>query len=466
MKSKRKLVMIGIMLLLAAGAGFGYYLWNQKTTTTASAQTTRINTSAVKTGSITLSADGTGTLVASQEKKLNFAVKGTVGAVNVQVGDQVKKGDVLAELSDLDTLETALVSAQADQISAQKALTTLKNSAKTNLANAELSLLSAQKAFNDAKSGVKLKGAARCDADTTKAYWDKYLKIKDQLDFLGDGGGNADLYLTKIEPLKTEAATAYTAYIYCAKFTEYEIASSTGTLALKELALKDAETKLADLKANNGIDTNDLALAENKVANARIGISKAQKNLDGSKITAPIDGTVISVAGQVGEDVDTTTFITVADLAHPQVQFYIDETDFDKIAVGNPVKITFDAITDKEFSGKVLKISPSLSTGSGYAAIQALAELTLDGAYKTRLLPAGLNAAVEVVGDQALNVLVVPVEALRALGDNQYSVFVVDANGNATLRTVEIGLQDVTNVEIKSGLSLGELVSTGVVEMK
>ena len=78
-------------------------------------------------------------------------------------------------------------------------------------------------------------------------------------------------------------------------------------------------------------------------------------------------------------------------------------------------------------------------------------------------LPVGLNAAVDIVAGRAENAVLVPVEALRDLGDGQYAVFVME-NGEPTLRVVEVGLMDVTYAEILSGLQAGEIVTTGIAQ--
>jgi hypothetical protein len=56
----------------------------------------------------------------------------------------------------------------------------------------------------------------------------------------------------------------------------------------------------------------------------------------------------------------------------------------------------------------------------------------------------------------------VPIEALHQTGD-QYTVFVME-NGKPTVRTVEVGIQDLVYAEIKSGLNAGDVVTTGVTE--
>ena len=59
--------------------------------------------------------------------------------------------------------------------------------------------------------------------------------------------------------------------------------------------------------------------------------------------------------------------------------------------------------------------------------------------------------------------VMIPVEALHQIEDGRYTVFVME-NGTPKLRLVEVGLQDITYAEIKSGLEAGEIVTTGIVE--
>ena len=80
-------------------------------------------------------------------------------------------------------------------------------------------------------------------------------------------------------------------------------------------------------------------------------------------------------------------------------------------------------------------------------------------------LPVGVEAAINVISGQADNAVLVPVEALHKLVDNSYTVFVM-AGGKPTLTVVEVGLQDDTYAEIKSGVKAGDVVTTGVVETK
>ena len=109
----------------------------------------------------------------------------------------------------------------------------------------------------------------------------------------------------------------------------------------------------------------------------------------------------------------------------------------------------------------MIRIYPTLVTTGNYPTLECLAQLDLSGETQTYNFTAGMNATAEVISGSAQNALLVPVEALRSLGNGVTSVFVVDAQGKLVMRIVQVGLQDTTRAEIKSGLQLGEIVSTG-----
>jgi RND family efflux transporter MFP subunit len=193
-------------------------------------------------------------------------------------------------------------------------------------------------------------------------------------------------------------------------------------------------------------------------------LDNAQRALDETQLTAPITGTVVTVDAQAGETVGTAAIITLADLQEPQIQFWVEETDLTSVVPGNTVSITLDALPDYTYPGKILSVDPALVTVSNTPAVQATASIDLSqpggDAHPVQFL-SGMNASVEVIAGEARNALLVPVEALREITPGQYAVFVVNADGQLEMRPVEVGLQDLVNAEIRSGLQEGEIVSLG-----
>lgn len=227
-------------------------------------------------------------------------------------------------------------------------------------------------------------------------------------------------------------------------------------LEAAELAVRQAEIALLQAQLNQEADTIGLAQAE-------LNVQNAQQNLTDAQLFSPISGTVMAVAANEGEVVGGGALITLADLDQPLLEIYLDETDLDKIGLDYEVEVVLDALPDDTFIGRVVQIDPQLQTVSGVTVVRALVELDQDSFAKPQSLPVGMNATVDVIGGRADNALLVPVEALREISPGEYAVFVLE-NDVPELRFVEVGLQNFTFAEIISGLAMGDVVTTGIVE--
>lgn len=451
------------VVICAAGVGFTLYRLNRSNTALDEENASQLETTQVRRGDIILTATGSGTLIPGSEVNLSFSTTGTVAAIHVETGDKVSEGDLLAELDDIESLQAEMVTKELELLTAQKELQEPYESAGANLAEAQLTLAEAKDAYQDAKSGLKLEGMERCDEETVAAYYDEYIVLEEQLEDLGEDTSDTNYYLTVIAPLKSQRDEAYAAYLYCAGFTNYEIEESQANLTITEAELEEAEEYLALLQVNDGLDPDEVALAENNVSSAEVALALAQKDLEGATLTASMNGTVMEIQGNVGDTVGTSTFITLADLNHPQVEFYIDETDIEKVATGYEAQIVFDALPDQSFSGKVVQIEPSLVEVSGYNVLQGRIDLDTD-MQGVKTLPEGLAASVDIHGGSAEDALLIPVEALRDLGDGEYGVYVLNDQDEPELRMVNVGLMDYTYAEITSGLAMGDIVTTGIME--
>ena len=138
-------IVLGVIVIAAAGGG-GYSYWTQQQAKAANTGSiaNRVTTTTARRGNITVTASGTGTLVAAQQVNLGFSASGTVAAVHVKAGDLVKTGDDLADLGDTENLQSAVHTAQVNLASAQQALDTLNQGAASALGTAQLNLVNAQ----------------------------------------------------------------------------------------------------------------------------------------------------------------------------------------------------------------------------------------------------------------------------------------------------------------------------------
>jgi RND family efflux transporter MFP subunit len=239
-----------------------------------------------------------------------------------------------------------------------------------------------------------------------------------------------------------------------------EIAAAQLAVQELEVSLAQAKLDLADAqKALDEAGTPDaFAEAELALEQAELNLESAQEALDGTTLIAPYAGTVTEINAEVGETASDSVLV-LANLNEPVVQFWVEESDLNSVAVGHKVNLVFEALPDLTYSGEIVSVDPILVTVSSTSAVQAWASIDTS-AHPVGLL-GDMNVEVEIVAGEANNALLVPVQALRELGEDQYAVFVVQDDGELEMRMVEVGLQDYVNAEVLSGLERGETVSVG-----
>lgn len=421
----------------------------------------------VEKGDIILSATGTGELITSRELNLSFTADGIVDAVNVQVGETVEKGDILAELRDKSGLVTKVTAAKIELDNAEQDLEDLQTSGASAIAEAQLAVADAQEAYDDAYKNQKSADAPRCDEDAVDAYYNSYQRLLEIYNgLLKEDNSSEEYYINYVLPAKQDKDSAYATYIYCAGYTEAEVMSSQAELTIAKATLEKAKEDLEKLIDADGIDEEALLEAQSNVELKTIAYEEAQSNLEGADLTAPFNGIIMSVDGVKGDSVDEgQAFMTVAEMDNPTVRFYVDETDLDMVYIGEEAEVVFDAFPATTYKGVVTQINPSLqSYGGGYQVLSGLIVLTLTDIQENNSLPIGLSCGVEIIGGRSEDTLVVPIEALRDLGDDTYSVFKL-VNDEPTFTMVEVGLMDYSYAEILSGLKEGDEVTTGIVEV-
>jgi RND family efflux transporter MFP subunit len=239
--------------------------------------------------------------------------------------------------------------------------------------------------------------------------------------------------------------------------TDAEIAAAQAALVVARSSVQEAQWYLDAL---NGKDVPATATGTNLAAleTAKLNVQSAKAALDATQIYAPVDGTIMSVSAQLGDNVSSSAIIVMGDLSKLYIKTYVDESDYQMFQVGNVAEVVFNALSDKTFSGKVVEVDPALDTSSGSAVVSGLVELDPS---KANLLM-GMSASVTVIAGQAQNAVLIPLTALHQATPGKYTVM-VRKNGKFTSVDVEVGLKDLVNAQITSGLQPGDVVSTGPV---
>lgn len=520
---KRKWLWLALLLALLAGAGGYYYVSRSRVRAqSSSTPTSTLQTARVRRGDLVLSATGAGTIIAADEVSLGFPSGGLLIELKVRVGDKVKKGDVLARIDDLEA-RRAVNSAQLQVSKAQLELDTARqNYAKLLEKPSEAELLAAQAAVKSAEARLAdlRKGASAAEIASAEA---ALAAAQANLNKLLKGPDPDELEQAQLKLAQAKNSLWAAQMSRDSKKTETERKAAEPSVLNAEIAVRLAEMELAKLQApateaeikkaradvaaaqeqlnklrqgateaeiaeaeaqlakarealqelQEGPPAEEIAAAEEAVrqaelnlASARMVLEQAQRDLEAITLTAPFDGTVMAVNGHVGERVGSNPIITLADLSTPLLEVYVDEADIEMLEVGYEVEIVLDALPDETLKGHIVQVDPKLTSSGGTNVLRGVVALDdISPAKAAKLIP-GLNATVDVISARAMGALLVPVEALRDLGDGEYAVFVLEEDGQLRLRTVEVGLRDATYAEIKSGLRLGEIVSTGLLETK
>jgi HlyD family secretion protein len=415
-------------------------------------------TSVVRKGDLTITATGTGTLVAGTSVDMSFSTEGIVEELKVKAGDKVTKGTELARMNNAKSLEVQVTANELSLLQAEKTLNDLQSSKDVNLAQSFQDMLTAQETYNTALRKVQRQEYARCSKEVNKKNLQALTNAQSRLDQIGLRYQGSESWIEA----KNVYDTALANYNYCIKFTGDEKNDFQASLDVADVTLKQAKTKYETLKASAGIDPDELKLAEAKIEEAQIKLDIAKENLAGSTLVAPIDGTVTYLAANQGAYVSTTTYITISDLSTSDVNVSINEADLDKLSVGAKTTAVFDALPNETYTGKVIQVNPELSQSGQYRVATAVISLDKIAGTKLETMPLGVNASVTIIAKQAKEALLVPVNAIRSIGNGQTGVFTVNSDGSMIFKIVSVGIMDSSTAEITSGLELNDTVSTGL----
>ncbi len=276
-----------------------------------------------------------GNLVSANQASLAFQLGGRVKEIDVKEGDQVKAGTLLASL-DTSMLDLQVAQAQAALDAATASYQKVKD--------------------GPTKDDVAL---AKSNLDRAKAALDQAQAAYDR------AGGDSNPYAGML-PQSLALQQAYSAY--------------QGALASFNLTV-------------NHPTTTELALAQAQVAQAQAALNLAKQNVNNAKIVAPFDGTIVWIGPHVGETAAPgAPAITLADLAHMQVQIGVDENTLPLIKVGQAATITLDALPGKTLTGKVSRIDQTATMVAGIVSVPATVDIDPTDA---PIYP-GLSATVEI----------------------------------------------------------------------
>ena len=229
------------------------------------------------------------------------------------------------------------------------------------------------------------------------------------------------------------------------------IANANNAVANRNSALQSAQLNYDALVTP--ATSADLASARSQLTSASINVDKAKYNIEQATLISPIDGVVSQLNYKKGDIVTDSTkaMATIINNNTLYIEVNIEESDISKIKVGQKARATFDAVDGLALDGEVSFISLTSQTSSNGIVtylVRVLFTNQNDGQVRE-----GMTASVNFITAEALNVLTVPVDAVRNVGGKP-SVETADN----VFTPVTTGFTDGKKVEIISGLNLGDKV--------
>lgn len=475
MKKKLVITLVLGVVVLGGGGFWAYQHFQEKP------QQTSLMTTTVKKGDIIQEITATGTVMYPEEVPLAFEQNGKVREIYVKVGDAVTAGQALAQM-DTETLQQEVTESMASLKEAELSWQQQK-------VEAEGALVKARQALRTAEQ----------NADP--AYLQNQLAIAEQ-SLLIAGNNLAASQLSGDESSILQAKTALTQ----AQSDLINVQNTYNGGAEQAVDSAKADLEIAEVKLARLQERTSLAQAETAVV-------KAQENLAKATLVAPSDGVIIEIPVKEGQALsDTTTVLNLATGGELLiVESYVSQDEVTKIKTGQKANISLDSAPEDYMSATVTQVALKGTTTQNVTTFQ----VTMQMDEVTDAIRPGMNANVGIIIAEAKDVLIVPSSAVQTQGDQKGVLLLSNPpssgspspegqmqgrpsqreqvpgeqaeaqkeqaqgegaqagaaeprnsersapQGTAQFVPVETGLDDGTNVEIKSGLTEGQRIVAG-----
>ena len=405
-------------------------------------------------GSIEQSVESVGTIKSEPSALLVWEMDGIPAAYDLQIGDVVKKGDVLMEL-EASSQSPEVLQAYSDLLDAQTELEKVQISDAAfqeihkELTTQQIILLhkySLRDQWNMGGSSDERVDAAIADyEEAVLIVWDAEDDFK------------AMKSLPEDDPQRIAAAEALEEAIYVRDILEralnqildhdYDHDVRTDFIVYqKQLAL------VAELRASyyRYVDNSD------EIAAARAETQALQNTVDQARVIAPFDGTVTEIFVNPGQGVSKGDFaVQLNDLDNLVIELSIPQTEINDLEIGQDAHISFDAIPARQYQGYVQEIAKAGTEIDG----QSMFPVTIRVFNADELVKMGFTAHVEIITRQAEDVLLISNQAI--FYDEKGALYVMSENEDKSLSEIfiETGARSDAYTEVISGdINAGDLL--------
>jgi len=228
-------------------------------------------------------------------------------------------------------------------------------------------------------------------------------------------------------------------------------------LAASEQAIKQQEASLLKLQA--GADKLDIQSQELAVSQRLNALNDARQTLANYTVKAPFDGIIAALSVKVGDTVSQGTAVAILVTQKQIATISLNEVDVAKIALGDKVTLTFDAIDGLNITGEVAEIDTIGTVTQGVVSYNV--KISFD-TQDERVKP-GMSVSANVITEVKTDVLLVPNAAVQS--DNNGSYIQILDNGQPKAVTVVVGIANDTSTEIISGVAEGDKVITQTIDL-
>jgi HlyD family secretion protein len=432
---------------------------------------------------------------------LTSEVQGRIEEIYVKEGDQVTKGQPLVRLdpnqlqSNTDAQLASLQAAQSEtQVSRSQVL-----AAQNQLSQAQQGLTASQASVDTALQQVASARqqvvASQTEVDRNQVEVNAARRELKRSEELLESNVISRL---EFDQAKDRVATAEANLRNAqARLRSQQLAVNEAEARVKEARARASQQEVAVRDARRGVETANLSADSSaKRAEQQAALLRGQRNQrDKTLQIAPINGVIADIPSKVGTfavaGLSTTPLLTIADMSTINVEVKVDETEIDKVEVGQIAKIKVDAFGDREITGEVTQKTP-LALGKSQTSGGLSTNINVQEAKEFRVviqlkdvsdevkngLRPGMSATATITTKTVENVVAVPLQAIvekqpeasptaTVQGDAPADkpkpikgVYVLDGN---KVKFVEVttGITGESDIQITAGLSEGQEVITG-----
>src|SRR5882672_5751219 len=396
------LALSGLLLLATSCGGSKANVRKEEGNTSAQPAAIEVTTAAAIMRDLPRFFEATGSLNGDEQTDVSPSMAGKVVVVGVEMGSYVRRGQTIVRLDDVDSkLRVEQSQAQVDQAKAALRQAEEKVGIRPGQSfelNKLPEVANARVALELAEKNLRRSEKLIESGDISRSMYDQQKAQRDQL---------KEVYESALSLARQNYAAVMTA------------------------------------RAN--------------VANAESQLNLARRSLSYANVYSPIDGYVSDRPADLGEYVSTTTKVaTVVKINPLRVRIDIPEQAISAVSVGQSVSVTTSAWPDRNFSGRIARISPNVTTTSRTLTVEAEIE-NASGALKP-----GQFATVRILEQRPKPAVLIPARAVTT--ESGVSRVFVIKDGRVQERLVQTGQTEGDLVEIKNGVAANENVATSNIE--